>query len=331
MYFTLLDIIRFLSSLAVMFHHTFSFYYGKLGVYLFFIISGFVIYYSLGKGTKEYVIGRFLRLYPLFWVCCTLTYLVTLWHGNSVPFGRYLSDMLMFNDGKIASMVDGSYWTLTFELLFYLYIGIFVRIFSTKRLEWFYSIWLLITFSAFFFKFDQNIIMKLLSIRFAPYFIFGGMLALFIDRFRVSTLSGKFMHVSIMLAAIVMPFYISDSLRAQTGLISNMTGSFEGNEIYIIESFFFIILAAVYFSYFPFAQKKRFKKICHILGGITYPLYLLHWKIGETLISTYGHDYGTVTGWSVMFAIFLIAFSWMLSSYDLDFRKFLKKKYLEVN
>lgn len=331
MYFTLLDIVRFLSSLAVMFHHTFSFYYGKLGVYLFFIISGFVIYYSLGKGTKEYVIGRFLRLYPLFWVCCTITYLVTLWYGNNVPVTRYLLDMLMFNDGKIAHMVDGSYWTLTFELLFYFYIGIFVALFSTKRLEWFYSIWLLIAFLAFYYKVDQHIIMKLLSIRFAPYFIFGGMLALCIDRFKTSNLSTRFMYISVLLAAASMPFYISDSLRAQAGHIANMTGSFEGNEIFIIASFFLVIPVAVYFSYSQFARGKRFAKICHILGGITYPLYLLHWKIGSTIIPHFGVEYGKVTLVSVIFAIALLAFSWLLSSYELDVRKYLKQKYFSRN
>jgi peptidoglycan/LPS O-acetylase OafA/YrhL len=169
MYFTLLDLLRFFSAIAVLFHHTFYFKDGKLGVYLFFIISGFVIYFSLRKGMKDYIISRFLRLFPLFWVCCTLTYLVTLFYGVNLPLKNYLISMLLVNDGKIASMVDGSYWTLTFEVLFYAYIAVFVSLFSSKRLEWFYISWLLISFFSFYYGVDQSIVAKLLSVRFAPY------------------------------------------------------------------------------------------------------------------------------------------------------------------
>jgi peptidoglycan/LPS O-acetylase OafA/YrhL len=325
MYFTLLDLLRFGSSLSVLFHHTFTFVYGRLGIYLFFIISGFVIYFSLGRGIKEYIVGRFLRLYPLFWVCCTITFLVTVFFNEAVPFKKYLLDMLMFNDGKIATMVDGSYWTLTFELLFYFYIGVFVTIFSTKHLEWFYVAWLFIAFFGFFFYVDQHIVMKLLSIRFAPYFVFGGMLALCVDRWKTSTSELKFMYSSVLLFAAVMPLYVSSSLLAQQGTITNFTGSFDSGEMRIVESFFIIVPLFVFGSYF--FQSKRFKDICFLLGGITYPLYLLHWKIGKTILSPYT-DYGKVTTLSILFAIVLIAFSYWLSVVDLRVRKVLKAKIL---
>lgn len=328
MYFALLDLLRFFSAVAVLFHHTFFFEYGKLGVYLFFIISGFVIYFSLQKGIKDYIVSRFLRLFPLFWVCCTITYLVTVMYGVNLPFKNYLVSMLMFNDGKIASMVDGSYWTLTFELLFYFYIGVFVWLFSTKKLEWFYASWLAVSFFSFFFAVDQNIFAKLLSVRFAPYFVFGGVLALIIDRFAISDAKTKIIYIGTLISSSLLPLYISNRLRDQQGVITNFTGSFEPNEMIIIELFFVLIPLVVYLARYSFFNTKKFTKICFILGGITYPLYLLHWKIGDTIISQY-HEYTKVTILSVSVAVILVIVSYFLSTYELPVRKFLKEKILK--
>lgn len=326
MYFAFLDILRFLSAVAVLFHHTFSFHYGKLGVYLFFIISGFVIYFSLQKGMKDYIVSRFLRLYPIFWICATITFLVTLvYNSNVIAVKDYLVGLLMFNSGKMDTMIDGSYWTLTFELLFYAYIGTFVWIFGKKRLELFYALWLLVSFLAFYCKVDQNIVMKLLSIRFAPYFVFGGVLALMYDRYYISTIQTKILYVVTLISAALLPIYVSLSLRAQTGTITNFTGSFEPDEMLIVESFFVIIPIAVYLSRFSFSHTKKFVSWCITLGGITYPLYLLHWKIGNTIITTYGETYGTITIFSIIFAAVLFVTSYLLSVYDVTLRKKLRK------
>ena len=328
MYFAFLDFLRFLSSLAVFFHHTFVFHYGKLGVYLFFIVSGFVIHFSLRKGVKDFIIGRFIRLYPLFWLCCTVTFLITFIYGVNVPVYKYFLDMLMLNDGKIATMVDGSYWTLTFELLFYVYAALFVSFFSVKRMEWFYILWLAISFLSFIFKLDQYFVVKLLSVRFAPYFVFGGMLALFVDRYNTSTKNAKAVYLGVLVVAAFLPLYISDKLRAQVGLITNFTGSFEKDEMLIVESFFIIMPTAVLLSYANFVRKENFKKLAVFLGGITYPLYLLHWKIGDTIITHYGHSYGKVTLFSVVVASCIFSVATLFSLGDSKVRRFFRSKFL---
>jgi peptidoglycan/LPS O-acetylase OafA/YrhL len=328
MYFPLLDILRFLSSVAVFFHHTFSFHYGKLGVYLFFIISGFVIHFSLQKGVKNFVIGRFVRLYPLFWFCCTLTYIVTLLYGNSVPIHKYAVNMLMFNDGKIATMVDGSYWTLTFELLFYAYCAVFISFSSSKKIEWFYISWLFVAFLSFAFKVDQLLIFKLLSVRFAPYFVFGGMLALCVDKYKTSTKNMKALYMGTLVLSALLPVYVSSMLRAQIGSISNFTGSFEKDELIIVESFFIIFPIVLYLSKITFLRKKAVAKISFFLGGITYPLYLLHWKIGDTIISHHRYMYGVVNKFTVLIAFFIFVFAVIISLADIKLRHYLKRRFL---
>ena len=154
-YYTGLDLLRFIAALGVVnFHYFFgltdklSWYrYGNLGVELFFIISGFVISQSAATAsTRNFILGRFIRLYPLFWIACTITYLVTLLMPNGTPvhFAEYLISMTMLGD-KLSSalgyggLVDPSYWTLAVELMFYVSIGLFVYLFSWKNIRYFFG------------------------------------------------------------------------------------------------------------------------------------------------------------------------------------------------
>ncbi len=326
MYFTILDLFRFFSAIGVFFHHTFLFHYGRLGIYLFFMISGFVIYFSLNKGVKEYIVGRFVRLYPTFWICATITFLVTLVYGNAIAIKHYLIGLLMFNSGHMETMIDGSYWTLTFELLFYFYIGVFVWLFTTKRLAWFYTSWLLISFFSFYFAVDQVFFFKLLSVRFAPYFIFGGVLALIVDKWDTVKLKSKILYSTVLLGSWLMPIYISSKLQDQKETITNFTGSFDKGELVIVEVLFTVMFLGVFLSRFDFATNKCFAKIALTLGSITYPLYLLHWKIGDTIISHYNNAYGVITNFSIAVAVLIIIVSYFISIYDIPLRKSIKKK-----
>jgi peptidoglycan/LPS O-acetylase OafA/YrhL len=101
--FTEIDLLRFLAAFSVMFfHYTIRGYadgdelspvkfsmlsifsrYGYLGVDLFFLISGFVILMTaIDRSAKSFIISRMVRLYPAFWMCCTLTFLITFFLGT---------------------------------------------------------------------------------------------------------------------------------------------------------------------------------------------------------------------------------------------------------
>ena len=63
-----------------MFQHSFHvphwLHYGNLGVQLFFIISGFVIFLTLNRTQKatDFIVSRLSRLYPAYWVAIALTF-----------------------------------------------------------------------------------------------------------------------------------------------------------------------------------------------------------------------------------------------------------------
>lgn len=98
---------------------------GTAGVDLFFIISGFVIFLSLHRvstGT-EFVRNRISRLYPGYWAAVTFTYcllaLNPLRHLPPPGWPAYAANLTMVQQLLGVPDLDGPYWTLLIELLFY--------------------------------------------------------------------------------------------------------------------------------------------------------------------------------------------------------------------
>ncbi|MFC5990285.1 acyltransferase family protein [Limoniibacter endophyticus] len=170
-----LDLLRFITAVAVMiFHLAFwswaipgstpgqvvrgavSFenlvaysWWGKYGVDIFFVISGFIIAYSAAnRSLGEFFRSRFLRLFPAAFVCATLTLLIAgimqLWPEPQL-WDRYFRSITFWPYGP---WIDGVYWTLGIEISFYLFVSLFIAI---KRFTWLeYGTWILGGISAAF-------------------------------------------------------------------------------------------------------------------------------------------------------------------------------------
>lgn len=139
-----LDALRGGASLLVVFFHftmgrsqaEYGFKYGVAGVDLFFIISGFVIFMSITKvsSTKEFLVNRISRLYPTYWTCVLITFLVKIVVGFYMPYKAapnlwdLLGNLTMFQYYLNIKDIDGPYWTMIVEMLFYLFIALFFAI-----------------------------------------------------------------------------------------------------------------------------------------------------------------------------------------------------------
>jgi peptidoglycan/LPS O-acetylase OafA/YrhL len=146
---TVLDTLRGIAALmVVMFHltsgrHDYGFYLGVTGVDLFFIISGFVIFMSLNKtkSSRSFVVNRFIRLYPTYWACATFTFLLNcayaLRHKSLTTDSviNYIVNMTMFQHYLGISNLDGTYWTLIIEMVFYLTMLVIYYFGQLKRIE----------------------------------------------------------------------------------------------------------------------------------------------------------------------------------------------------
>jgi peptidoglycan/LPS O-acetylase OafA/YrhL len=96
----------------------------QYGIQLFFIISGFVIMMSLSRmaSTRDFFVARAARLFPAYWTCLAFTVLVlaVLSPALAPSAGTILANATMMQRWLGVDDVDGSYWTLFFEMNFYL-------------------------------------------------------------------------------------------------------------------------------------------------------------------------------------------------------------------
>ncbi|KUY79481.1 acyltransferase family protein [Burkholderia cepacia] len=98
--------------------------FGRIGVVVFFGISGLLIPVSLrgpvGPGTRRFLIRRFLRLYPAFWLSVPVGCLVfwTLF-GKPVSAWLIVANATMIPTALGQEPIMGHYWTLETELYFY--------------------------------------------------------------------------------------------------------------------------------------------------------------------------------------------------------------------
>ena len=114
---------------------------------LFFLISAFAVTLSLERTSslKKFAINRFTRIYPIFWVCVTFTFLVMiafklLKTNESIydlSLTQYLVNLTMFQSFFGIKDLDGQYWTLIIELSFYVFI---ILLAYFKKISWFRQI-----------------------------------------------------------------------------------------------------------------------------------------------------------------------------------------------
>lgn len=105
-------------------HVPFSIFGGNYRVLLFFAISGFAIFFTMGRlqSAWDFMAGRFARLFPAYWAAMSLTLLVEYWGhvpALDIPHWAELVNLTMLQGFFYVPPVDGAYWTLTVELAFY--------------------------------------------------------------------------------------------------------------------------------------------------------------------------------------------------------------------
>ncbi|HEY3406358.1 MAG TPA: acyltransferase [Ohtaekwangia sp.] len=155
--FEALDSLRGLAAIIVfLFHCALGhsseirnvFRFGVTGVDLFFMISGFVILLTLQrtKDWRSFVVGRFAKLYPVYWVIVSFTALLILINQFNEPLPTLLTDYLgnltMIQRYFGIQNLDEQYWTLEVELLFYMLMLVILLSRKLKSIEIIGSIFL---------------------------------------------------------------------------------------------------------------------------------------------------------------------------------------------
>ena len=111
--------------------------FGRIGVVLFFAISGFVIPSSLRgerlDACRTFLIKRLFRLFPLYWLSIPFGLLTswTIW-GREISATAIAWNLSMVQEAAGYPSIQGLYWTLQTELVFY---GVCVLLFFVGLLR----------------------------------------------------------------------------------------------------------------------------------------------------------------------------------------------------
>jgi peptidoglycan/LPS O-acetylase OafA/YrhL len=100
----------------------------SVGIFIFFMISGFVILITLQRHATplDFAASRFARLYPAYLTCLAITLLCIEHFGppvRSISLSALPANLLMCGQMMGQPLIDGSYWTLQRELMFYILAG----------------------------------------------------------------------------------------------------------------------------------------------------------------------------------------------------------------
>ena len=284
-----LDLLRFVAAIAVVFfHYAFRGYakgdmstmpypllaepakYGYLGVELFFMISGFVILMTASSNNlKVFFISRIVRLCPAFWVCCTITFLLTLAIGPpryTADLYQYVINMTFLSDLLGVAAIDGVYWSLFVEIQFYLMISIVLGFKKIEKIETYFVFWLLISATAEILTFEK--LRSTLFSDYAAYFIAGATFYLIwakgVTKTRVFLLAGAW------------------ALANYTAIA--WAELLEGKYSTEYSPLIVCSLIMLFFMTFFLIATNKTGAIGALnwtaLGALTYPLYLLHQMIG---------------------------------------------------
>src|SRR3984885_7465106 len=136
-----LDVMRGLAALAVVFNH-FGYFLpptvknpvyqwinpGDYGVFVFFLISGYIVPASLERkgSVRTFWVSRLFRLYPLYLLAVAIAVTLYLVHVGGLrgegadPETSVLSQMLMMSNVLAGQNVPNVVWSLSYEMIFYL-------------------------------------------------------------------------------------------------------------------------------------------------------------------------------------------------------------------
>jgi peptidoglycan/LPS O-acetylase OafA/YrhL len=136
-----LDVLRGLAALAVVFNH-FGYFLpsgvkdpvyqwinpGDYGVFVFFLISGYIVPASLERkgSVRTFWVSRLFRLYPLYLLAVAIAVTLYMMHVGGLrgegtdPETSILSQTLMMSNVLAGQNVPNVVWSLSYEMIFYL-------------------------------------------------------------------------------------------------------------------------------------------------------------------------------------------------------------------
>jgi peptidoglycan/LPS O-acetylase OafA/YrhL len=334
-YYPGLDIVRFLAACLVVAIHYESRYawFGWAGVEIFFVISGLVIANSASVETAAiFLARRILRLYPAVWICTTLSLLALLLYRTDpqifIPFPQYASvpgllQRYLFSLALLpkVDLIDSVYWTLPIEMAFY---GVIFLMLLARRISrlpvlacflTFYSgLYVLLMLLPHFdshlpellpaFIVTHRVMAQLLLLQHGCVFATGIWIYLLTRRLSIMRWAGLTFAVAFSIGEIL----LQASIYKAQGMIF-LTGPWAQVVVWIAG------LAIIGLSLRRPGVNRQKNRWTRKLGLMTYPLYLIHNAVGETLIWVLlDHGVGKYIGVAIA-VVLSLSLAFLISSF----------------
>lgn len=318
----LLDLLRFAAALMVAVYHfiyrgaqeggyldfTFgaagaSVSLGYLGVNLFFMISGFVIIWSAsGRDWYAFSVSRLARLYPAHLVAMTFTFMVMAWWGQP-PFTtdivQWLANLTMLAPLIGASFMDGAYWSIVIEIIFYgwVAIGLFSGLLP-RHTDTAIAVWMILVIGNNFVLESRPAELLFLT-EYGSYFALGVMV------WRMSSLGSSGLRLFIAALALVMTFHAAETQRLD--VIARLGEASSAQVVALANAG----IVAVFLLAAVLGRHVKAGPWMLALGGISYPFYLIHQNAGYILINATASAIGRWSAFALALALGL-AVSWWI-------------------
>lgn len=246
--------------------------YGWIGVEIFFVISGFVICMSCwGRTPRQFFVSRVIRLYPAYWfaIAFTTTVLMLLpgvW--DRLRMRDVLLNITMLQSGSGVMNVDGVYWTLWSELRFYLLFLVVVWSGLTyRKVVVFCCVW---GAAAMLAPISKLPLLELVANPEGAWYFIAGLALYLMHRFGQDLLLWGILAMAWLMGQRELGIRIDEVEH-----VSGWRGSVA------IFTVFLLVMVAIALGA---TDRIRWRWLV-TAGALTYPLYLMHYAAGTTVIN----------------------------------------------
>ncbi|MBC2874962.1 MULTISPECIES: acyltransferase family protein [Streptomyces] len=249
--------------------------YGWLGVQLFFLISGFVICMSgWGKDVGRFAVSRITRLFPAYWFAVPLVALVVrLWPVVNSPTALQdvAVNLTMLQDPLGVEPVDGVYWTLWIEVRFYLLFALVVhKGLDYRRVVAFCGLW---GAGAVVARVTGDPLLERVLLPYDCWYFIAGIAFYLMYRFRPAPLLWLIVGGTFLIAQ-------HDLLVAERRAEAYMGHRVPHWPTLALVGVFYLSVMAVALGW----TRRLDWRWLSTAGALTYPLYLLHERVGWVVI-----------------------------------------------
>ena len=279
--------------------------YGFLGVPAFFVISGFVIAYSAeGRTAVGFAIARFSRIYPTFVFCMTLTFLAILMWGSphfTASPAQWFANLFIAAPALGQPYMDAAYWSLVIEVVFYGWVAVLIAVgVFPRRIDIIILVWLGISFANEL-TIDAPLVEKLFASDDSGFFAVGLLIYEFYRGRRDPMLYG--------ILALSIGTAMFQAVHKLVRLAPHTHGVFDH---WVVAAICLASIAVIFLA----------TRIRHVplpaglvlaIGGVTYPLYLLHMQLGYVLLERRAP--ADVVPWVVAIELAIFLLAWIVWRY----------------